>query len=217
MATITTRPVTTTNGLPSPPATRLRVPQLALGLFLTAGTALVFLVWHGLSIERTPVLALATDVARGETLALEDLRVVHVGTDDALVLTPADASATVIGRTAMVDLPAGTLVTDSQLTSGPALIAGEGVVGLALQAGEYPTPDLTVGDLVTVLDVSDPDRGPVVLADAAVVASVELLGTQGQRFISVQTDDPAAQAIAGAAADGRVRLVLVPPAGEVTP
>ena len=191
---------------PEPAVRRVRVPQLAVGVLLSGLAALGFVLFNASSVQRTPVLALASDVQRGQILELEDLQVVHVGTDDVLALTPADRSDLLVGRAAVTDLVAGTLVTTDQVAAGATLTPGAGVVGLALAPGQYPTPRLAIGDLVSVVEVSD---GLVVLVEAAEVVGIEPVGTQGQRFISLQTGETDAPVVAQAAAAGEVRLVLI--------
>jgi hypothetical protein len=194
---------------PTPPARRLRVPQLVVGVLLTAGMALAFVVWNAASVQRVPVLALSEDVVRGHVLAHEDLRVVHVGTDDELAATAPEEAGTLVGRVAVVDLPRGTLVVDEHLAVGSALTPGAGVVGLALSPGQYPTAQLRVGDLVNVVVASgEPPQGRL-LVQAAEVVWVEPVGTQGHRFVSVLTGEDLAGEVAAVAAAGEVRLVLV--------
>jgi hypothetical protein len=193
-------------GLPAPARRRVRLPQLALGLLLAGGAALGFVLFHATAVQRTPVLALATDVARGQMIVLEDLQVVQVGIDQPTAVTPADQPGLVVGRTVVADLPAGTLLSGGLVTSTSPLLAGGGVVGLALNPGQYPTPRLMVGDLVTVVEVSD---GPRLLAAAAEVVDIETVATQGQRFISLLTDETTAAEIAAADATGEVRLVAI--------
>lgn len=192
--------------VPQPAGRRIRVPQLALGLLLVAGAALAFVLVNAASVDRQAVLALADDVGRGQVIAREDLQVVHVGSDDAVALTPLEQVERVVGRTATADLPAGSLVVAEQLTTGASLTPGAGVVGLSLAPGQYPTPALAVGDQVTVVEVSD---GRDVLVEAAEVVSVESVGRQGQRFVSLLTGEEPASAVATAAAGGEVRLVLI--------
>jgi hypothetical protein len=209
MATTTTPAPPRTPRRPDPPepaVRRVRVPQLALGVVLSGLAALGFVLFNAASVQRTPVLALATDVQRGQVLEVEDLQVVHVGTDDVLALTPADRSDLLVGRAAITDLAAGTLLTTDQVAAGSALTPGAGVVGLALAPGQYPTPRLAIGDLVSVVEVSDE---LAVLVEAAEVVGIEPVGTQGQRFISLQTAEADATAVAQAAATGEVRLVLI--------
>jgi hypothetical protein len=209
MATTTTPAPPRTPRRPDPPepaVRRVRVPQLAFGVVLAGLAALGFVLFNAASVQRTPVLALATDVQRGQVLEVEDLQVVHVGTDDMLALTPAERSDLLVGRAAITDLIAGTLLTTDQVAAGSALTPGAGVVGLALAPGQYPTPRLAIGDLVSVVEVSDE---LAVLVEAAEVVGVEPVGTQGQRFISLQTAEADAPAVAQAAATGEVRLVLI--------
>jgi hypothetical protein len=193
-------------GLPAPARRRVRLPQLALGLLLAGGAALTFVLFHATAVQRSPVLALAADVARGQTLQLEDLQVVQVGIDQPAAVTPADQAGLVVGRTVVADLPAGTLLSGGLVTSTSPLLTGGGVVGLALNPGQYPTPRLMVGDRVTVVEVSD---GPRLLAGTAEVVDIETVATQGQRFISLLTDETTAAEIAAADATGEVRLVAI--------
>ena len=179
---------------------------MAVGVLLSGLAALGFVLFNASSVQRTPVIALASDVQRGQILELEDLQVVHVGTDDVLALTPADRSDLLVGRAAVTDLVAGTLVTTDQVAAGATLTPGAGVVGLALAPGQYPTPRLAIGDLVSVVEVSDE---AVLLVEAAEVVGIEPVGTQGQRFISLQTGETDAPVVAQAAAAGEVRLVLI--------
>ena len=196
---------------PEPAIRRVRVPQLALGVLLSGLAALGFVLFNASSVQRVPVLALASDVQRGQVLEVEDLQVVHVGTDDVLALTPADRSDLLVGRAAVTDLTAGTLLTTDQVAAGSTLTPGAGVVGLALAPGQYPTPRLAIGDLVSIMEVSDE---LAVLVEAAEVVGIEPVGTQGQRFISLQTGETDAGVVAQAAATGEVRLVLIARDGE---
>ncbi len=189
----------------------MKVPQLAVGLLLSGLAALAFVLFNAATVQRTPVLALASDVQRGQVLEAADLQVVHVGTDDVVAWTPADRTDLLVGRAAVTDLAAGTLLTVDQVAAGSALTPGAGVVGLALAPGQYPTPRLAIGDLVSVVEVSDK---LVVMVEAAEVVGIEPVGTQGQRFISLQTSEADATAVAQAAATGEVRLVLIARDGE---
>jgi hypothetical protein len=193
-------------GLPAPTGRRVRLPQLALGLLLAGGAALTFVLFNAASVQRTPVLALAVDVSRGQTIVVEDLQVVQLGIDHPVAVTPADQAELLLGRVAVAALPAGTLMSDGLVSSTSPLLDGGGVVGLALNPGQYPTPRLMVGDLVTVVEVSD---GPRRLAETAEVVDIETVATQGQRFISLLTDEATAAEIAAAAATGEVRLVAI--------
>jgi len=193
-----------------PPRTRraIRVPELLVGAALAVGFALAAVLWQANATQRDPVLAVASGVSRGEVLEAADVRVVYVGSDQPIAtLSEADASR-VIGRVAVTDLPAGTLLTAAQVTDPLTVEAGEGVVGLALDPGQFPAMRLAPGDVVNVVAGGQAGDGAV-LAEAAVVFAVEELGGQGRRFISLRTSEQAANRVATVADNGPVRLVLV--------
>lgn len=191
----------------APTSHRARIPELLLGLALVVGFALAALVWHANSTQRDAALALSVGVERGETITADHLEVVYLGTDDAVARLDPSRSADIIGRVAAADLEAGTLVTTSNVVDVPALGPGQGVVGLALDPGQYPAGRLSPGDIVNVVVPGEGDT--LVIAEAATVFSVEELGGQGRRFVSLQTGEADANRVAAAAESGPVRLVLV--------
>ena len=187
---------------------RARVPEMLIGAALTIGFALAFVLWQAGSTDRRPVLALSVGVERGEVIAANDLTVVYVQSDASLATLDRGASSAVIGRPAAIDLAAGTILTDTMVIDREEVGAGEGVVGLALDPGQFPTVRLSPGDVVNVVAASA-DGADVVIAERAVVYAIEDLGGQGRRFISVRSDLDAANAVAAAVERGLVRLVLV--------
>lgn len=193
-----------------PPRTarRIRVPELLVGAALAVAFALAAVLWQANATQRDPVLAVATAVTRGDVIEARDVRVVYVGSDQPIAtLSEAEASR-VVGRIAVADLPAGTLLTAAQVTDPQTVEPGEGVVGLALDPGQFPAMRLAPGDVVNVV-AGSADGGDAVLAEGAVVFAVEELGGQGRRFISLRTSEQAANRVAAAAESSPVRLVLV--------
>ena len=204
-----------------PPQGQARRPKLswiALGLAVILAGGLFGAITLARVAERTPVLALAESIERGQTLTAEHLRVVEVAVDDQFPLVPAEERSTLVGLTAISSLPADSLLTHGQFSDGPRVDPGWSVVGLALQPGEYPTRSLAAGDAVEVVRTPDPamarsdsGAGAVVLTDAAEVFAVEPLSeTSPNLMVSLTVPREVAPAIAAAAAEGRVRLVMVP-------
>lgn len=199
-----------------PPARqRGRLPELVIGIIVMLAFALGAVLWHSSTTEREAVLALVGDIERGDTIASTDLRVVYVASDDPIAHVRREESGDIVGRIAMTDLEAGTLVTRSQVADRVAIGAGEGVVGLALDPGQFPALGLLPGDRVNVVaaetitpedgeDVSSP-----VLARGGEVFAVEDLGGQGRQFVSLRMSEDDANRVAAAAERGPVRLVLV--------
>lgn len=207
-------PVRDTPNLEPPRAgRRSRVPELAIGVVLMVASALGAVLWHMSSTSKEPVLALAAEVERGEAIEAADLRVTYLESDDPIAHLPESASASVIGRIAVADLDAGTILTPSQLTERSTLGSGDGVVGLALDPGQFPALGLLPGDRVNVVaggtaaDAEGDEQ--LVLAGGAEVFAVEELGNQGRQFISLRMPQDDANRVAAAAERRPLRLVLV--------
>lgn len=196
-----------------PPHRKVQVPQLLIAVFVVVVSALAAVVLFSQAAAREPVLALAHPVERGQVISSDDLMVAFVATDDPIAALSPEAASGLVGLTAVADVETGTILTGAHFVSRSLLDAGEGVVGLALSPGEYPTPRLAAGDRVDVVIAdrgpSDPDASDSVVVGSAEVFDVAELGTQGNRFISLRMPAATAAEVAAAASAGRVRLVLV--------
>jgi hypothetical protein len=202
-----------------PPVTapRRRLPELVLGIFLVAGCALLALLLAASGRERTPALALARNVQRGEVITADDLRTVYVGSDIPIATLGEAEENQVVGRAALTGLQAGTLVTPDQFAApSEVLEPGDGVVGLSLEVGEMPSLELAPGDVVNVVAGGGSASQPaeVVARDARVV-SVERVdddesGQLARWLVSVRaTEDDATEIAMAASGDNPVQLVLV--------
>lgn len=189
------------------PRRRIQVPQLLIAVFLVAFSALVAVVLFSGASAREPVLALANPVSRGQVVAMEDLMVVYIASDDPIATLSSEEDSSLVGLTAVADLPAGTVLTSAHLASRSLIGVGEGVVGLALSPGEYPTLSLAPGDRVEIV-VTDGTGGGRVIASAEVFDVAEL-GVQGERFVSLRLSADLTAEVAAAAEADQVRLVLV--------
>jgi hypothetical protein len=192
------------------PRRRVQVPQLLVAVFLVAFSALVAVVLFSRAAAKDPVLALANPVTRGQVVAMDDLMVAYVASDDPIATLSSDDASSLVGLSAVADLPAGTILTSAHLVSRTGLEDGEGVVGLALAPGEYPTISLAPGDRVDVVATDEIDgTGSGRVISSAEVFDVAELGVQGERFVSLRMPRELTAEVAAAAAEGRVRLVLV--------
>ena len=202
-----------------PPARRVRVPELVVGVALMVGFALAAVLWHMSSTSKQAALALSRPVPRGHVIEQRDLQVVYLSSDDNIAHLGRTEAGTVIGRVTLADLPAGALLTSESVAPRVTIGPNEGVVGLALEAGQVPATSLLPGDLVNVIAGPAESAGAgataaatganPVLATRAAVYGVEELGTQGRRFVSIKLPEQDANRVAAAAERGPVRLVLV--------
>lgn len=195
---------------------RRRLPELVLGIFLVAGCALAALLLAASGRERTPVLALTNEVTRGQEITANDLRTVYVGSDTEIAYLPVGSENEVVGKAALANLPAGTLITPEQVAERSAVLdAGDGIVGLALELGQMPSPNLAPGDRVNVVAGGDnAGEAAEVVADGAEVVSVERIeddsSTTARWAVSLRAPESDATEIAQArSGDNPVQLVLV--------
>ena len=183
----------------APPKRRVRLPELAVGILVTVLFALGAVLWHLNATTKVPALAVSTEVRRGEVIESSDLRVIYLASDDTVARLTAADSSSVVGRVALV---------------AAALGEGEGVVGLALEPGQYPSLGLAPGDRVNVVVTTEgaaaADGGPEVVAHGATVFEVEDLASS-RKLVSILTAEADAEAVAAAASSGGLRLVLVAP------
>ena len=195
------------------PRRRARLPEMAIGVVLMVAFALGAVLWHMNANDKTPVLALASEVARGEAIDRGDLRVVYIETGEPIAHLPREASSDLIGGVAVADLEEGKLLTRGHVVARASLRPEDGVVGLALDPGQFPALGLVGGDLVNVVaataDVSSSPDHEAVLARRAEVYAVEEIGSQGRQFVSLRMPEELANRVALAAERGPVRLVMV--------
>jgi hypothetical protein len=184
-------------------------------MILGAAGALWLAAQGGGQIE---VIALAAPVERGQIVAETDLAVVRLSAEGGQVrlATPATAQRDLVGKAALVDMPAGTLLTPEMVAAGTPGSAGV-AVGVRVAADAMPAPVLRSGEWVQVVG-TDPAAGQAtVLAPSVEVLSVAPATTEatGGRadtvvYLSVPPES-AAQVAAAAATDNGVRLLGVRP------
>jgi len=182
-----------------------------VGVLVTVVFALGAVLWHLNAVEKVPALAAATPIKRGAVIDASDLRVVYVSSDDAVAHLDSSQIRRLAGHVARVDLGEGTLLTPSLVADAATLKAGDGVVGLSLDPGAYPTRGLATGDRVNVVrtaDVADLDARPTVIARDAIVSAVDEVSSD-RLLISILTREGDADAVAANAGAGGLRLVLV--------
>jgi len=210
----------------SPPRSRVRTPELVVGVLVMTVFALGAVMWHLSAVHKSPALAVSSKVERGEEIRASDLRIVFVASDDSLARLGAGDTGDVVGKVALVDLAPGTLVTKSVVADRPGLETGDGVVGLSLEPGGYPAMGLAPGDRVNVIgtvdaaaptdentDADTPEdaaKADGVVARGATVIAVEELSSD-RLLVSIVTSESDAEAVAARSGSGALRLVQVSP------
>jgi hypothetical protein len=199
---------------------------MVLGVLLVLATVVVF--WQtDLRVNAgQSYLSIARPVPAGQVIADADLRVVRVANASGLALVPADQRGQMVGRTTVVPLAVGSLLTSEQV--GPAAWPpkGQAVIALPVKPGRAPA-GLAAGARVVVLVVPPATAGqPVpqpgssaapsgtsgVRRGVATVVSVEVGEDQvGSQLVTLLLAADAAEAVASATGD--VSLVQLGPEG----
>ena len=204
---------------------RRSVPLAAAGVVLVVVCALVFAEGWLAAGNRQPVLALAQPVAAGQVITAADLETVRVSAAGPVSLVPASRQAEVVGSTAAVSMPAGSLLAGSDIGTPPP-VKGQVRLGVALKAGAYP-PDLAAGQDVDVLATpasgttgSSSGSGSTSAAlpvGEAVVLSVSPAAASsgsGDTVVEIQVPADAMPQVAAANAAGQIALATIPAGGR---
>lgn len=196
------------------PGRRRSPAYLAVGALLVVVCALGFAVAASRLDHRASVLALARPVALGQILSEADLRPVLVSVGSGVDSIPASDRESVVGRSMAVSLPAGALLTRTEL--GTAAIPGDGeaIMAMLVKPGQFP-PDLTAGAhvrLIASAGAGQQSVAPPGVPSAgwvATVTGVQALASGQGSVVTVLLAQADAARVA-ALASGQVSVLVVP-------
>lgn len=152
-------------------SSRVRIPELAVGVLIVTGCVLGALLWQRSTERGTAVLVAGRDLRRGQVLTDSDLSAVVVSSDQPLLLLRASAAEQVLGMRVLVDIPTGAPINPTQVSEVEPVDARHGLVGITVTAAEAPL-DLMAGDSVRLVVVDsevDGTRRVEILETMAVV------------------------------------------------
>lgn len=202
---------------PRPPAAAVALSVLLmLGSGAAAGAAVLG------KDPTTPVIVAARALPAGTVIAREDLKAADLG-GSGLSAIRASEGGTLLGRTTVGPIPAGTLLNGAMVATDPPPAAGQVVVGLALVPGQLPSGQLAAGRLVTVYELPSRESQAAaggtggttgspaaeVLVEQALVMSVEPSGAGGT-LVNVVVAQQVAPQLAAASFAGQVGVGLLP-------
>ena len=195
---------------PVPETTKLqrRPSAVVLALVLVCLGGLTGLWLWTSSSAATEVVAVRSPVERGQLIVPEDLTTVRVTLDPALRTVPASGLESLVGKRAVTDLAAGTLVAPEQVSDAVVPGAGMAVVAVPIAPGLIPTEPLKAGDTVRL--VQAPAQGVEVTGAPAEITGTVLNVTPGdtETVVDVLVADNRAGELAARAASGDLALVL---------
>ena len=199
---------------------RWTVKGLALAVIFVVLGGLVTTVGVESFSVRHSVLVFAKPVSIGSTIGASDITTARIISDPNLKSVPADDLSSVVGKIALVDLRAGTLVTIDELGTSDGFTAGQVLVGLALKTGQFPVRGVSAGESVMIVATPGGTSGSnsqssssatTASGTEAVVSEVGTTDpTSGITVVDVRVPTGAGVPLAQLAATGNLAVILLP-------
>jgi len=163
--------------------------------------------------DRSAVLVVSQPVRAGQVIESAALGERLVGSRPGGSTIAASERSAIVGRTASVDLVAGSLLAPGHLADGPVAGTGRAVIGATLKEGQYPV-ELSNGDRVLAVvippDSSDAAGAPTTVPapTPATVVGVRRLDDGSGIAISLAVAPDRSPTLAIAGAKSRLTIVL---------
>ncbi len=120
----------------------------------------------------------------------------------------------VVGQVAAVPIGAGNVVTADAFKARQSAPAGSGLVGVVLEPGALPTPDLRYGDVVEVMVSTSPnaviDEPARIVTQATVWKVWAAADGAARRTVTLAVPGDKVPEVGDAAARNLIRLVVIP-------
>lgn len=189
-----------------------RVIGAGAGLIVAGG--LVGALMFGSGRDAHQVLVASHPIDAGTVLTSADMRGVTVSGQVGFRSTPSTGMGLLVGKVASVPIPAGSLVVAEQLQLRQSAPVGTVLVGMVLDPGALPSPDLRFGDLVQVLATTNPnaviDEPATVMTDATVWKVWGGNEGSGRRTVTLAVPAKLGPQVGDAASRNLIRLLVVP-------
>lgn len=214
------------------PSSRRRPALAVASLLLAVVCAALFATAYSKAGHQISVLAVARPISEGSVIVASDLTSVRASLSSGVNAVPESNAASVVGRTAAVDLVPGSLLVENDVTLMFEPPQGDALVGVALKPGLLPAQGLAPGEAVDIVLTgipgapdtatgsssvaetgTEPSLAPgTVLSSDVVVKAVTLASdSSGAIDVSVLVPSTIAPLIANASAAGQAALVVVSP------
>lgn len=168
---------------------RVRVPELAIGLLIVSACVLGALLWQRSVEKGATVLTASADLKRGQLISDADLSAVVVSSDQPLRLLKVSAATQVVGMRALVDIPMGTPLSMTQLSAVEPVDARYALIGVTVTLAQAPL-DLMAGDKVRMVSLNREVDGTRLVEVLVAVAQIWEISPQddldGRRAVSLR-------------------------------
>lgn len=194
-----------------PPKSRRRMWVAALGIALVLIGGLWTWNLTTTAARTVTVLTTSATVERGEEITQDDLTTISIAGGQSADTVLASDAADVVGKVAAVDLPAGSLITSSNVISTLPVPDGQTIVGVSLTSAQLPSYPLAAGDKIRIVDTPVAQGEPP--ADdpqtfTATVFTTRFDDKNNVWIVDLVVPSREAPAIAARAATQRVAIIL---------
>lgn len=201
---------TNDNGFTAPtklPQRRKLAPVLILLLAL-AGGLFFYLGFQGQG--NVQVFTVTGDIQRGHVMSQQDLATITVAKDSVGDKYLDSDAAAVLGKTALVDLPKGSLVLKSNIGDKLPVADGTSIVGVSVSSAQLPSRPLKAGDHVRI--IKTPTQGQTqektVAPISAIVDRTKFDNVKGITSVDVIVPSNIAPTISAWSASGNAGIIL---------
>lgn len=193
------------------PKSRRRLWGAALGiaLMLIAGLATWYITTN--TSQTVTVLTTGAEIQRGEEITQGDLTTISIAGGQTTDTVTANKASTIVGQVAAVDLPAGSLITSSNVIDTLPVPDGQTIVGVSVTSAQLPAYGLTSGDQVRIVDTPVAQGEPPAddpLSFKATVFTSKFDETNNAWVVDLVVPSSQAPSIAARAATQRVAIIL---------
>lgn len=158
----------------------------------------------------TPVITIKRTVYRDQIITADDLGVISLAVPIGLDAVAADRLAEIVGKAAIIDLPAGGILTPAEFGE-PVVPEGSVRLGLRLDAGRLPTSAMEPGASLLLVPVGrDGGEPPSGGSVPATIATIPRQQTDGASVLDVTVAAAEGSRVAQLAAAGQLAVLRVP-------
>ncbi len=189
---------------------RLDLRWLVAGVLAMCVGGLGAALLYANASSATPVITIKRTVYRDQMIAAEDLGVISLAVPIGVDVVAADQLAEIVGKTAIIDLPAGGLLTPAEFGE-PVVPAGSARLGLRLEAGRLPISAMEPGASVLLVPVGrDGGEPPSGGSVPATIATIPRQQTDGSTVVDITLAAAEGSRVAQLAAAGQLAVLRVP-------
>lgn len=195
---------------------RRNMRLVLLGVALAVVFALLAVWAVNRAGEAHSVVIVKEDIRAGDEIQAADLSTTQLRGADDVSTVDAGKLASLVGKRAVQNMPAGTLVAESDFEQRITPRSGDVIVPIAVTSGQYPSSGLQRGDVVRVVvtgggqTIEGLEPGT---AFDGVVLSLGGTDDKGAMTVDVSISSSDAPSAAAASGTGRIAIINVAPGG----